>query len=161
MDFELVNEIRHTMSAGVKLKELSRDCSQQVLSKVAEIYVRNCESVWWWDDLKEAPLTVGYGDKDGLALLKEIIREPSTSVFLVVTDDAPNPWPVFHGELDTVIEVISEQRLFEYFLVAEGYSWVIFDTHHNSLVITGTISGAAGRWLNEKAHSFKNRAEGD
>gem|GEM_PF-3337579 len=56
---------------------------------------------------------------------------------LVVTDDGDPPWPVYTGDANKIILMLSESRFFEYILAAHDLSWIIFDTHMNKLVSLG------------------------
>ena len=75
-------------------------------------------------------------------MLRDLIGN-AESVFLVPTDDESPPWPVFTGSIFYVIELLKEIRFFEYFLTDKNGTWVIFDTHHNTLVVTGILMDKA------------------
>ena len=56
-------------------------------------------------------------------------------MFLLVTDDEHEPWPVLEGRLEELLTLIGEQRYFEYILVSRNKKLCVFDTHHNTLVL--------------------------
>lgn len=138
MDLELLEEIRSFTKKKRLVKELDSSQTTTLTNGVASSFVANSNKRWWWESLSCPNKTVDYGDEDGLEIIGRNLAGDST-VYLVVTDDEFAPWPVFSGPLDCVLEIISELRYFEYFLVSEDSSWCIFDTHHNSLVIVGDI----------------------
>ena len=143
MDTELINEIRDFTKKINGFNELNKDGTAKAINMVAEKYIKNRTNTWWWEDLTQKSITIEYGDSDGLSLLKEIVDDDTASVKLFITDDEPEPWPVFEGEFKAIIDTISEQRFFEYYITANDYSWVIFDTHHNSLIVLGDLFEAA------------------
>ncbi len=136
MDTEIVKSIRNYIRRIPQVRELDFDEALQAVESVAEKYIENRKSVWWWESVKCETTCLDYGDNDGLSLIKEVVGEDCI-VLLFVTDDEPEPWPVFEGSIGGVIDIFSEQPFFEYFLTGRDFSWIIFDTHHNSLIISG------------------------
>jgi len=139
MDTELVNEIRDVTKKINGFIELNKDESIKATNMVAEKYIKNRTSTWWWEELTQKSITIEYGDSDGLSLLREIVGDDNASVKLFITDDEPEPWPIFQGSFEAVIDTISGQRFFEYFITAHDFSWLVFDTHHNSLIVLGDL----------------------
>jgi hypothetical protein len=75
-------------------------------------------------------------------LLGKIINLTSI-IELVVTDEEPAPWLVFTGPASDILELISGQRYFEYMITDHSHAWIAFDTHHNELVLCGSIKELA------------------
>lgn len=143
MDTELVNEIRGLTKKINGFIELNKGDSIKAINMVAEKYIKNRANTWWWEELAQNSITLNYEDDDGLFLLKNVVGNDNTLVKLFITDDEPEPWPVFQGEIKMITDIISEQRFFEYFITANDFSWLIFDTHHNSLIVLGDLFKAA------------------
>ena len=139
MDVELMDSIRLFSKKKNAIKELDVERSRDLLGFFSEVFVSDSGRRWWWEALRCDAKTIEYGDDDGLEIIKKILTGVD-SVFFVVTDDEFPPWSVFKGRLDDVLELISEQRYFEYFLFREGMDWCVFDTHHNSLVVAGVLN---------------------
>lgn len=138
MDAELMQEIHAFIKDIGGVSEL--ECTEAVkfLNRFAANYKVEVNSRWWWESLGRTSTVIQYGDDDGLEIIKNYI-DGSSIVYFVVTDDEFYPWPVFKGPLYRFMELISEQRIFEYFLVDIEEEWCIFDTHHNSLIMAGDI----------------------
>lgn len=67
-------------------------------------------------------------------MLRQIVPDLSEPPLLFVTDDEPPPWPCVVAPIPVLVDMLREQRFFEYFIVDPRFQWVIFDTHHNALV---------------------------
>lgn len=109
------------------------------LAAIAKQYVKDPESIWWWECLKAPSRTISYGEDDGLKILEQLVPDQSDIVTLVATDDQPQPWVGIEGDIRSLCKLIGECRFFEYIVFPESCEWVIFDTHHNQLVATGSV----------------------
>lgn len=134
----LLQSIRKLTSTLLNVKELDEQSAIKLTENVGELFVGNINSTWWWESLAKKYHTIVYGDADGLKVLEKLLLN-NQQVFLFVTDDEPKPWCVFEGDIKDILYILSEERFFEYFLVSINLDWVIFDTHHNSLVVTGIL----------------------
>ena len=150
MDTELISEIRIWIDKVKNFRELNKSEAFNAVEAVAKKYIGNRNQTWWWESLKHKSVTIKYDDSDGLMLLEKIVGNDNAEVIFVVTDDEPEPWAVFQGNFRSIIQVISEQRFFEYFITDQNYSWLIFDTHHNSLVVIGDLLEVAEKKLQLK-----------
>jgi hypothetical protein len=139
---ELLDCIRKTAQKHPGARELPADRADAVLTAVASIFVASPENhLWWWDSLKQPYRQLPYGDDDiALSEIRRILGD-STLVRLVVTDDNPRPWPIFEGPVDEILRIIEDQWRFEFFLVpaSDEPRWIIFDTHHNQLILGGDL----------------------
>jgi len=93
--------------------------------------------VWWWEGLPDQAMRVPYADQEGLHIVLKIISETSDRLILFVTDDSCAPWMCVSGTASGLVDMLREQRFFEYFIVNSTMDWILFDTHHNSIVILG------------------------
>ena len=139
---DLMNELRSLVSASPVTRELERLESHNLVESVGRRFVRDVRQVWWWDSLKNESELLIYGESDGLAVVEELIPDDE-KVWLVVTDDEARPWPVFAGKFSGILEILRESGFFEYFLVGEQLGWIVFDTHHNVLLVTGDLLSRA------------------
>ncbi len=143
MDKELLDDVRGCSNKYYDFIELTSCQSLNTGNLVADKFIKNRNNVWWWEDLTQDSVTIPYGDNDGLSVIKQIVCDNTIIVNFFITDDEPEPWPIFQGSLETVINVVSEQRYFEFFITPLDLSWLIFDTHHNSLIISGELVESA------------------
>ena len=138
MDFELMSGIRLSAESSGNVIELDDGQAKDLLNRISDAFVINKNNLWWWQSLRYISKKIDYGNDDGLEIINKITHG-SDLVYLIITDDEFPPWPVFKGVIGNILDTISEQRYFEYFLVAEDESWCIFDNHHNSIILTGCI----------------------
>lgn len=131
----LLKDIRAYLRRYSALHEVSEAESRELLGAVAERHKRSWDARWWWCELPEAEV-LHYGDDEPARLILSRLP-PQTPARLVITDDESPPWPVIAGPLRNLLDLIGEHRFFEYMLAADDASWLIFDTHHNDLVMTG------------------------
>lgn len=138
---ELITGIRSLLGGLTTVIEIGSNESNALISDLAARFISDPNCIWWWQSLMSKPRIVTYGNSDGLSVLSGYIHDIE-NVYLVVTDDEPPPWPVFRGKFHEIRNVIGELPFFEYFVVAESKKWIIFDTHHNSLYISGDIESS-------------------
>ncbi len=135
---ELLGEIRALLPVHMGVRELSGSESAEFEVSVQRRFVQDSDALYWWDSLRTESVSLDYGDADGLAWLGKLIPS-GQDVRLFVTDDEPGPWPAFAGEFGALKRLVDELHYFEFFFVGENRDWVIFDTHHNTLVVTGNL----------------------
>ncbi|WP_282608429.1 DUF6756 family protein [Pelagibius sp. Alg239-R121] len=138
MNTDLLANLRATVETLPAVKELESAKAQALVDNIAQKYVRDRGCIWWWENLAVAARTIDYGDSGAFGTIVKLTG-PNPVVSLIVSDDEPEPWPVFKGPLSDVLHVVGEQWFFEYLLVDETENWCIFDTHHNRLVIAGDL----------------------
>lgn len=138
MDDELINEIRSVAHDMGCVTELDKKEVQEIYDKINSRFIKEEKKIWWWESLSIPSTSIEYGEHDGLSLIREIIKN-NLKVLIFITDDEAPPWPAFEGKLEDILEIIKSQRFFEYFLTSKDCKWLIFDTHHNSLIVTGSL----------------------
>ncbi|WP_314405432.1 hypothetical protein [Stenotrophomonas rhizophila] len=116
---------------------LSEEAGASQLSNVAALHGINGDRVYWWAGLHRTPRRVPYDDGSaGLALLDEVLGNLQLDeVVLVATDEAPRPWPMWVLRRDELIALLEALPFFEYFVAAPDGRTLVFDTHHNELLI--------------------------
>lgn len=149
IDEELIESIRSMFDDSPALLELDKEEAKGLASSVASRYVSDTNKIWWWESLKSDSLVIDYGEEDGLNMLENLICNDK-SVIIFITDDQPEPWCVLRGASSEILNVIKNQRFFEYFIVPEELNWIVFDTHHNSFVIAGSLMNKAENILKKK-----------
>lgn len=138
VDDELISEIHNAIAKFPEVSPFSDSQATALLDALAKRNVSDPAQTWWWANLKVDHETIPYGDRDGLEEVAQIVA-PQANALLVVTDDQPRPWPVFFGPSFTLLAVLREVRFCEYFLADPDFKWLIFDTHHNALVVVGSL----------------------
>ena len=133
---DLIDELDATSFRIGGITKLLPDVANAYLQKLANAYVADPSYLRWWESLKVCAAHVAYGDADGLFLLEKLLVERRNDAILVVTDDEEPPWFVYSGNTQKIIMLLRESRFFEYILAAHDMSWIVFDTHMNSLVFT-------------------------
>lgn len=141
---ELTEAIRRAIQRFPGMKELPFPEASDLLDAVAKRHVADPAQLWWWTAPRGAHETIPYGEKDGLDEIARIVPARSAA-FLAVTDDEPRPWPVFEGTTADLLSVLREVRFCECFLGAADLEWFVFDTHHNELVVMGSLVIGATR----------------
>ena len=139
LDSTLVQEVRAIVDKHEGLVMLGSLEAESVVTKVADKFVDDLDQVWWWTSLKEEAITLPCEEDIDFALLKEVLKDATAEVLLVVTDDEPRPWLVFGGQFEAIVSVLSELRFFEFFITNRDCDWLIFETHHNALVVAGDL----------------------
>ncbi len=116
---------------------LSQDAGATQLGNMAALHGIDGDRVYWWAGLSRPPRRVPYEDGSaGLALLNEVLATlPLEEVVLVATDEAPQPWPMWVLRRDELIALLEALPFFEYFVAAPDGRTLVFDTHHNELLI--------------------------
>lgn len=137
IDDQLAEQIRRSARTLSKVCELSNAEANILLDTIAYEFVANPQELWWWASLRQPSRTIGYEGLDVFHEIRKLVLDDEVT-HLVVTDDEPRPWLVFNGQVDDLLQLVGEQRYFEYFLIcaaSEKPNKVIFDTHHNLLVV--------------------------
>lgn len=142
VDGDLIDAIREKIMSVPGLSQLSEAQAAEVLGALARQSVTDPAQIWWWANLTVDHETISYGERDGLEEVARIVPHQATAL-LVVTDDEPRPWPVFLGKTSDLLAALREVRFCEYFLVDQDFKWIVFDTHHNTLVVVGNLIGMA------------------
>lgn len=139
MDSELRKEIHQALTKNGNISEQKQKVASELADEVAKRFLRDRSMVWWWEALLHTPVVIEYGEGVSWPLVKRIVQNDTQIIYLFVTDDDPEPWQVLKGTLHDIGLFLAELWRVEYFITDENLSWLIFDTHHNSLVVSGTL----------------------
>ena len=92
--------------------------------------------VYWWVGKASADQTIRYdGSDEGLSCLADLLAEANGKICLVASDERALPWPVWTLQVSELIPLLGELPFFEYFVVLDDGATLLFDTHHNTLVV--------------------------
>lgn len=134
MDSELSQAIGEYAAANHEIKLPKPDEAESLRVQVARRFGFSDAHTWWSEHVPAPARTVVYSAGQGLQLLSAIIPAESGRILLFVTDDDPPPWACISGSRQALICLLGELRFFEFFMVDDRMNWIIFDTHHNTLV---------------------------
>lgn len=137
-DGDLIEELDVISAQIGGVTRLQPDLANTYVQRLADTYVADQTRLWWWESLKVPTKRLNYGDADGLSELASLVASQSDAI-LVVTDDKEPPWPVYSGNVQNIIRMLRDCRIFEYILVAQDMAWIVFDTHMNELVSAGQL----------------------
>ena len=114
-----------------------------LVSAIGERYFQSTGSAWWWNSLKVFSKSIDYEVRDGLASLGALLPD-GDELILVVTNESHAPAGAIRGTAADLIRLVRSVAGFEFAVVPGDLSWIVFDTHHNALVVAGTLTAAAG-----------------
>ena len=133
----LWDEVRAAAARTPDVTVLAHTAAQTFIDRVADTFVRDRTCMWWWEALDTPVVTVSYdGQGNGLAELKSLLRG-AKQVKLVVTNEEPEPAGVVAGAPEAITALIADLPVFEFAVADPDLAWLIFDTHHNLLVVVG------------------------
>ena len=138
---ELVASLHAFVRRRPELELLSDARLASVTESVSATFVADRSSLWWWESLRNPATVEEYGDEDGQIILQHLLGCVPGPLTLVVTNDELPPWEGVKGSLEPLLDLIRDHHHFEYFFVDDFLSWIVFDTHHNCLVIAGDLGG--------------------
>ncbi|MGD8595150.1 MAG: hypothetical protein PVF82_20150 [Gammaproteobacteria bacterium] len=138
MDDELLNEFYTESQKYPSITRLSDSEISEIQDSIQEKFKVDIDRTWCWENIGVIHKTIEYGEEDGLEKIIELLNNNIT-VKIVVTDENVPPWFGFKGKLFDIIEVLHNLKYFEYFIIDEKCSWIIFDTHHNTLIFTDIV----------------------
>jgi RHS repeat-associated protein len=139
IDSELADAIRDALVDFPQVQLVPESDANVLIDRVAAKEVSDPDQTWWWSALRGAHATLPYGDQHGLEQVAHI-APVDASAYLAITDDEPRPWPLLSGTVADLLAVLNGLRFCEYFIFDRAITWIVFDTHHNSLVVTGILA---------------------
>lgn len=147
IDDALMGEIERAVARVGDVTRLHQSAGEGVLDVLAARYIADRSKLWWWEGLRDRPVVISYGSSLAWAWITRIVPSDSGLTYFIPTDDEPEPWPVYVGALGSVCRVLESIWRCEYVIAAQDLSWLVFDTHHNALVVCGDARVGASTLL--------------
>ena len=129
-----LRNIAKKMPSVVEYKSDSTALCEELCTK----YFAKRDAVWPWSEMRATYRTISYAERDVFGLLETWFKADE-SALLYVSDEKPAPWPVFEGKAHDLLGLVKEQPFFEYILTPVSQDGMVFDTHHNTLVVAGSL----------------------
>jgi hypothetical protein len=122
--------------AGVEI--LQGESFDRIVQLAIAKFLKEPNSIWWWTRLSFSPTTISYcGSEDFFPTLRRLASEGSRAVLLVMGDHGM-PDGAIEGSFGSLVSVVEDSVFFEFVILHPSGDWVIFDTHHNELLIGGS-----------------------
>jgi hypothetical protein len=113
------------------------DRADALLKSLAARHGIDPRHVFWWVGKASADHAIQYDSSDeGLSCLDELLAEVNGEMYLVASDERALPWPIWTLQASELIPLLGDLPFFEYFVVLDGGATLLFDTHHNTLVVS-------------------------
>ena len=113
------------------------DRAALLLDSLAVRHGIDSRRIFWWAGAPLMDREIQYeGSEEGLSRLSVLLADVRGEICLVASDKRASPWPVWALRPGEVIPLLGELPFFEYFLVLDGGATLLFDTHHNTLVVS-------------------------
>lgn len=135
MDGNTEKEEIFVAAARLELQVLTPENAQHIVSRVSSVFELGIPGCWWWQSLCKVDQRVPYGGQDGLAILEDMLQFHGNG-YIVFTGDESPPWTVIQGSFAKLMTLVRELPFIEFFLVDSEIKWVVFDTHHNELIVS-------------------------
>lgn len=132
-----MSELLDDIAARLGSAPLPSDQASHLLEGWARAYGISPDLVWWWSTRTLQATRTAYTDHvEWARLLGDTLAGiPGDEVLLVSTDDEPPPWPVWSIAKTELIPLLEDLQVFEYFIAASDGRTLVFDTHHDELVV--------------------------
>jgi hypothetical protein len=124
-----------TKCQGIRLLDATE--VQQITEKVANCFIKDKNHLWWWESLSQSPTIIKYDNSEFLEVIGGFLGHKSGALCLILTDDEFPPWCGIAGESEDMLAAIQELPAIEFFIVPQDIGWIVFETHHNELIIAG------------------------
>lgn len=134
MAYKLIGEIAAALRDIPSGQMVPAEEAHALITSMAGKYGIDLDTLFPWEKLEG--IVYPYGDPSGWGLLlSSMLGVFSGDVWLAVTDEQHYPWPVVKLPAGEVQHLLLELPYFEYFVFDDAMERVVFDTHHNSLIL--------------------------
>lgn len=137
MEMGLRSAINAILDGIPEARLIETEEAETLRNRVAQRFGLPAAGHWWWEHLPSPVKSVGYGGRDGLEVILGALPAKTKEVFLFLTGDDAPPWECVQGTPDSTIRLLRELPFMEFFFVDESLEWILFDTHHNSVIGLG------------------------
>jgi hypothetical protein len=141
MSTDTIDEIAANLVklANGSARLVEQSVAVNLLEQLAAAHVEDSQALHWWASLRLSASIVDYGDDSSVwaSTLESVLNGlAGDEVYLAVTDDEFGPWPILAVEKNQLVRLLGELSFFEYFVFQKDGRQVMFDTHHNRLVVS-------------------------
>jgi len=136
MDAQLIQSIQDYITENrVRGTFLQDDQSKFLIEKLAAIFSFDLQERWLWEQVVfENCDYYDYEGADWDKVMKFLLSDFHDKIYLVVTDDEFYPWKLLECDKASVVHLLNQQQLFEFFIFDDSFDKIIFDTHENLLI---------------------------
>jgi hypothetical protein len=118
------------VSTGLPIERLPTDRAAEIEHRARQCFVSDNPRAWWMSlsgscehfDAKERKL-------------KEVLPDGATKCWLIAETGSTSGLPVYSLDVRNVSAVLDECPYFEYYIVAEDFSWLVAESDHNVLFV--------------------------
>ena len=116
---------------------------EALLNKIASQFLAHgkpdLEYIWLWEHFKE-PIAKA-SEQDPFIFLES--RLPLNQQFWFIASDEDGKYWVACGKAKSILTVLKEMYLFEYYIIDNKFNWILCENHHGLLIQSG-IGGPIG-----------------
>lgn len=135
---EPAQSIRAYVDAHPAVTMLPVDEAERLRLAVAQAFSFPAARRWWWECVPATAVSTEYPGDDVSSWrdrMLEVLPADGQTLWLFVTGDELPPWSCVTGSRDSLIDMIMQLPYVEYFIVNRQHTRILFDTHHNCLVV--------------------------
>ncbi|MCA9182699.1 MAG: hypothetical protein KDA51_14650 [Planctomycetales bacterium] len=99
--------------------------------------VSSDDRIRWWESFCVPTLTRCFPDGSGFRRLEEISPDHHEPIWFIVEECSSAGLAAFETTVRSASMIIGECHAFEYYLVAQDYSWLICENHHDVVIAMG------------------------
>lgn len=134
---EIQNAIQELGLNEAEFNPLGDEAGGCVLKAVVSHFVTSGDRRWWWEDFRFPSTGVRFTDQRGFERLVKIVPDGMAKVWFIAEDSRPPFFTVYEATPETIQAVIGQCYFFEYYLVAQDFSWLLCENHHGNLIAIG------------------------
>ena len=135
MDESLLRNIQAVIGKMEDCYFIPAERGEKLIQNVAEKFSLDIRQLFLWDNKNYSEI-FDYSTSDQWEpILRKLLARFNDRIFLVVSNEGLFPWKVLNFKASDCISLLTELPFFEYFLFDESMKNIIFDTHHNSLIL--------------------------
>jgi len=138
---KMKNNLIDSIESYIKLKKipcsrLADNDAKMLIEKLVNHHSLDLSRLYLWEDIIPKA-SFFYGDNSSLweDRFYSFLQDYDNEIYLSVTDDEFYPWEIFKCEKKTIIGLLNEQQYFEFFIFDISLKQILFDTHHNELIL--------------------------
>lgn len=140
-----MSQVTEEIQNAIGLLKLESSVKRVATSKAETLYydllshfVVGGDRRWWWEAFKQPSEYITFDEGTGFEELVELVPDSTEEIWFVVEDDKLPHYPIYEASTDNITKIIGECFAYEYYLIPKDKSWLLCETHHNSIVGIGT-----------------------